>query len=515
MPSIRHESYWNATAAPTQHFPALAGDHEADVAIIGGGIVGVTLARLLKDRGLKTVLVEARRIGEEVTGKSTAKITSQHNIIYTLLARKFGEDGAQIYAEANQVGLAAIRRLAAHHRLSCSLEARPAFTYTRDEGEAGTIEEEVELARRLGLPASLTTDTGLPFSVCAAMRWDDQAQFHPVNYVKGLAATLPGDGCAVHEGSRVIDWDGNRIATGQGSVRARHVVMATHLPLGKTGLYFAENYPHMHPVIMGPADAERVPPGMYISVETPRHSTRGHRDDQGRDWMIFTGPSFRHGHVDEQRESFAEIEHFAARHFGVAPAWRWTNEDYTPMDHAPFIGPSSSSADHVLVATGFNAWGITTGTAAAMLLADLIEGRDNPWLKLFDARRIKPLASAKEFAAGNAHVAQELIGGYLQRKLHSFDELKPGEAAILKVDGETVAGYRDDGGRLHAVSAACTHMGCIVGWNETDRTWDCPCHGSRFELDGSVIHGPAVTPLAPAGAAKSDRTAGVEEVAGA
>jgi glycine/D-amino acid oxidase-like deaminating enzyme/nitrite reductase/ring-hydroxylating ferredoxin subunit len=489
-------SYWNATA-PAHDFPALSGDHEADVAIIGGGIVGVTTARLLKDRGLKVVLVEARRIGEEVTGKSTAKITSQHNVVYTTLKRKFGEDGARIYADANQAGLQLLRELAERHAIACDLEERPAFTYTCDDGEVGGLEDEVELARALGLPASLTTETGLPFKVCAAMRWDDQAQFHPVKYVKGLAATIPGDGCAVYEGSRVNDWDARRIATDHGSVRARHVVMATHLPLGSTGFFFAENYPHMHPVIMGRAEAGRVPPGMYISVETPRHSTRGHRDSDGADWMIFTGPSFRHGHVDEEQESFAEIERFASRHFGVTPEWRWTNEDYTPMDHAPFIGPSSSSADHVFVATGFNAWGISTGTAAAILIADLIQGRDNPWLKLFDARRVKPLASAKEFTAGNAHVARELIGGYLQRKLHSFDELKAGEAAILKIDGNAVAGFRDEEGALHAVSAVCTHLGCTVGWNATDRTWDCPCHGSRFALDGGVIHGPAVSALAP------------------
>ena len=253
----------------------------------------------------------------------------------------------------------------------------------------------------------------------------------------------------------------------------------------------------MHPVIMGRAEAKRVPDGMYISVETPRHSTRGHRDDEGQSWMIFTGPAFKHGHVDEEREGFAEIERYAAETFGVTPDYRWTNEDYTPMDHAPFIGWSSSGKDPYLVATGFNAWGITTGTAAAMLLADLIAERDNPWLKLFDATRIKPLASAREFAKGNAEVAGHLVGGYLARKPNSFDELSPGEAAILKIDGDNVAGYRDEAGRLHAVSAVCTHMGCLVGWNETDRSWDCPCHGSRFELGGAVIHGPAVKALEP------------------
>jgi glycine/D-amino acid oxidase-like deaminating enzyme/nitrite reductase/ring-hydroxylating ferredoxin subunit len=490
------QSYWNATA-PASDFPALDGELGVDVAIIGGGIVGVTTARLLKDRGISFALVEARRVGEEVTGKSTAKITSQHSLAYTTIERKFGEEGAHCYAEANQAGVRAIIDLAGRHNVACNLERKPAFTYTREESRVADIEKEVELARLLGLPASLTRDCGLPFDVKAAMRWDDQAQFHPVKYLKGLAATLPGDGGHVFERSRVVDWSHDRIATGTGSVRARHVVMATHLPLGQTGLFYAENYPHMHAVIMGRADPGRVPDGMYLSVETPRHSLRGHRDDEGRSWLIFTGPSFKHGHVDDERRGFAEIERFAAEHFGVTPEYRWTNEDYTPMDHAPFIGWSSSGAHPVLVATGFNAWGISTGTAAAMLLADLLTGRANPWLDLFDATRIKPLAGAGEFVKGNAEVASHLVGGYLARKPDSFDALDAGEAAILKIDGDNVAGYRDEGGRLHAVSAVCTHMGCIVGWNENDRTWDCPCHGSRFALDGEVIHGPAVKALAP------------------
>jgi glycine/D-amino acid oxidase-like deaminating enzyme/nitrite reductase/ring-hydroxylating ferredoxin subunit len=494
---IRHESYWNATA-PASDFPALSGELQVDVAIIGGGIVGVTTARMLKDRGVSCALVEARRVGEEVTGKSTAKITSQHNVAYTTIERKFGEEGAHCYARANEAGVETIVELATNHGIDCNLERKPAYTYTNDENEVSNIEKEAELARLLGLPASLTRDTGLPFAVRAAMRWDDQAQFHPVKYVKGLAATLPGDGCHVFEGSRVIDWHPDRIATEAGTVRARHVIMATHLPLGQTGLFYSENYPHMHPVIMGRAEAGRVPNGMYINAENPRHSVRGHRDDEGQSWMIFAGPSFKHGHVDDERAGFAEIERFAAEHFGVAPEYRWTNEDYTPMDHAPFVGWSSSGSGAYLVATGFNAWGISNGTAAAIMLADIITDRENPWTDLYDARRIKPLAGGAEFVKGNAEVASHLVSGYLSRKPHSFDELKAGEAAILKIEGHNVAGYRDDAGQLHAVSAVCTHMGCIVGWNETDRSWDCPCHGSRFAMSGEVIHGPAVKPLAPA-----------------
>ena len=494
----RNISSWVDTA-PVPDFPELAGEIEVDVAIVGGGMVGISAARLLKDEGLTVAVVEARTVGGEVTGKSTAKITSQHNITYTKIERKFGEDGARAYAEANEAGLRLILDLAEKHRIDCNIERKPAFTYTREEKQVEKIEREAELARKLGLPASLTRDTGLPFDVLAAMRWDGQAQFHPLKYVAGLAATVPGGGCHVFQNSRVTDWDPRRIATGSGSVKARHVIMATHLPLGRIGLFFAEAYPHIHPVIAGRVEAGRVPDGMYISVETPRHSVRGHRDDKGDDWLILAGPAFKAGHVDDERENFADIERFAADNFGVRPDYRWTNEDYTPMDGAPFVGWSSSMLGY-LVATGFNAWGISNGAAAAIMIADILAGRENPWLKLYDATRVKPIAGAMEFVKGNAETAAHLVSGYMSRKPKSFAELAPGDAAILKIDGDNVAAFRDEDGRLHAVSAVCTHMGCILGWNETDRSWDCPCHGSRFELDGAVMHGPAVTPLAPHGA---------------
>lgn len=491
----KNSSYWNATAAPCA-FPTLAGEIAVDVAIVGGGIVGATMARVLKDRGLKVALVEALKVGEQVTGKSTAKVTTQHNVAYTTIRQKFGEDGARCYAEANQAGLRTIRELAARCGIDCALEAAEAFVFTQDEDYASSLEDEVKLAHELGLPASMTEDTGLPFDVIAAMKWTDQARFHPVDYVKGLAATIPGEGSYVFEGSRVVDWDPDRIATEAGTVSARFVVMATHLPLGQIGLFYAEAHPHMDPVIMGRIAAGRAPGGMYINAETPRRSFRRHRDEQGQEWMIFAGMNHKPGDTEAARTNMAELEAFAREQFGVEADYRWTNEDYGPVDQAPFVGWSSSLRPGYLVATGFNAWGITNGTAAGLLIADLIQGKDNPWLKVFDATRIKPIAGSVEFAKENASVAAHLIGGYLKRKPHSFDMLAPGEGAILKIEGHNVAGYRDERGAVHACSAVCPHMGCIVGWNGTDRTWDCPCHGSRFALDGSVLHGPAVQPLA-------------------
>ena len=487
-------AYWIATA-PDISFPRLSGDMEVDVAIIGGGIVGTTAASLLKAEGLKVTLIEARKVGQEVTGKSTAKITSQHNLIYTRLRKRYGVDGARTYAEANEAGVRLLLSLGAQHGIDGDIEQLPAYTYTLLDEHVGEIEREVEVAREVGLPASLTSDAGLPFPVRAAMRWEDQAQFHPVKYVAGLARTIPGDGCHVFEGTRALDWSPDRVETEAGSVKARHVIMATHLPLGQVGMFYAENYPHSHPVIAGRAEPGRVPHGMFINVEQPRHSLRTHRSRAGDTYLVLTGPAFRGGHVDDERRSFAEIERFARDQFGVRAEYRWSNEDYTPMDGTPFVGWSSSLAHSYLVATGFDAWGISNGAAAALMLRDIIVGRDNPWLGLFDASRLDLLRGAGRFVKGNAEVTTHLVGGYLASKPSSPEALHPGEAAVMKVNGKHLAVFRDEAGEIHAVSAVCTHMGCILGWNEVDRSWDCPCHGSRFSLSGEVIHGPATKPL--------------------
>jgi glycine/D-amino acid oxidase-like deaminating enzyme/nitrite reductase/ring-hydroxylating ferredoxin subunit len=486
-------SYWNATAEPTA-FPQLSGDVAVDVAIVGGGIVGITTARFLKDGGLTVAVVEARRIGRQVTGKSTAKVTSQHGLIYQKLERNFGEESARLYGEAQETAIRKIEQLASTHRIDCDIEAKAAFTYTREEEHVPALEKEVEIAQRLGLPATLVHETDLPFDVRAASRFDGQAQFHPTKYVTGLARTIPGNGSHVFENSRAVDWEPTRVVTDHGAITARHVVMATHLPLGQIGGYYAQAHPKAEPVVA--ARIKRVPSGMYINVERPMHSIRTHKNANGHVYGIVVGSSFKPGHTDEEREHFAESERWLAEHFDAGPIeYRWVNEDFSSIDDAPFIGWSSSIGDGYLIATGFNGWGISNGTAAGMVLADLAQGRENPWTQLFDARRVKPVAGGPKFVKENLGIAAHLVSGYLSRRPKSFDELASGDAAIMEIDGKRIAAFKDENGVVHAVSAVCSHMGCIVGWNETDRTWDCPCHGSRFELSGEVLHGPATRPL--------------------
>lgn len=485
--------YWLETCSPPV-FPSLSGELKVDVVIVGGGIVGVSTARVLKERGLTVALIEARRVGQGVSGKATAKVTSQHGLTYRTLEQKFGEERARLYADAQEIGLRSIRELPKRHGFDADIETRPAFVYTRVEKHIEEIEQEVEVARRLGLPATLTRDTGLPFDVLVAMRWDNQAQFHPVKYVAGLAATIPGDGSRAFENSRVIDWEPTRIATESGTVTARHVVMATNLPLGQLGFYYGTNYPMAEPVIAAPIHRE--PLGYYKNVEQPGHSVRTHRH-AGRTYAVAAGTHFTPGHDEDAQKHFAELEQWLKESFEAGPTeYRWVNEDYSPMDGAPFIGWSSrNNADAYLVATGFGAWGFTNGAAAGILIADLVEGRDNPWSDLFDASRVKLLAGASDFVKENAKVAKELISGHFSSRAQSFEEIAPGDAAIVSTAEADIAAFRDEDGQLHAVSAVCTHMGCVVGWNRTDRTWDCPCHGSRFLLTGEVLNGPAVSPL--------------------
>lgn len=495
---IEDSGYWNATAGlpATAAFPKLASELTVDIAVIGAGIVGVSAARALKDLGLTVALVEARRVGRQVTGKSTAKISSQHSLIYSKLVEKFDDEFATQYGAAQQAGLQTIRDWAERHSIDCDLETQRAYLYTRDAARVDAVTREGEVARRCGLPASMGTDIGLPFPVLAAVCFESQAQFHPVKYLVGLAATIPGDGCHVFEQSQVTDWTPRQVTTARGTVHARHVVMATHLPLGMTDLLYARAYPHAEAVIAAPI--ARAPTGMFLSADQPTHSLRTHRRADGTVVAVATGPRFKLGDADEQRKCFDEIEAWLATNFDAgAVEYRWVNEDYASMDAVPFVGWSSNGDHAYLVATGFDGWGISNGATAGRVLADLAAGHDNPFADLLDARRVRPVAGGKKFVAENAAVAVALARNHLARKPKSLDEVAPGHAAVLKLDGDIVAAFRDDAGAVHAVSAKCTHMGCLVGWNEIDRTWDCACHGSRFGPDGAVIHGPAVQPLAP------------------
>ena len=290
--------YWTQTARPAPEYPSLQGDIDADVAIIGGGIVGVMAARFLKDRGRTVALVEACRVGQGVTGRSTAKVTAQHSLFLQRIEDQHGTEAARTYAEANREGVALIGECARRHSLECDLEPADSFVYATTTDGAERLETERAAAERAGLPMEIVRETDLPYPIAAALRLAGQAQFQPADFVAQLAATIPGGGCQVYENTRAVDWNQTEITTERGRVRAGQVIMATHLPLGQVGLFHAHNKPHMHAVLAVPVEAGRAPAGMYISADQPKRSIRHHVATNGATHLILAGPTFQHGDAD-------------------------------------------------------------------------------------------------------------------------------------------------------------------------------------------------------------------------
>lgn len=494
MPYEDH-SLWTAAERPS--YPPLTSQTRVDVAIVGAGIVGLTAALRLQEAGRSVAVIEALRVGRQVTGRSSAKVTSQHGLIYARLVKSFGRRTALAYAEANEAGLDRIATTVSALGIDCSFERRAAYTYTTREEGLAEIRAEVEVAQSLGLPARFVDASPLPLPIDGAVVFDGQAQFDPYAYASGVAVHIATKGLVVEE-TRVLDLedgdDSCRIDTDRGTLFADDVIVATNIPILDRGLYFARAFPIGHAVIAARIEGEP-PDGMFISTDQPSRSVRGFKDARGS-WVVVVGPRYRPGTVDTEAE-FSAIEAFAREHFAVVDVpYRWTNEDYASSDGLPYIGKLLPNSAHLYVATGFGGWGITNGTVAGEILADAIVGRENPWAEVYDANRVTPIASARRFVVENLRAASEFIGG----RLGETDDvqpadLAPGDGAIVEIDGERVAVSRDFEGRLCAVSAICTHIGCVVAWNRGGQSWDCPCHGSTFAADGSVIHGPATENL--------------------
>ena len=493
----KHGSVWITTSEPSE-FGSLEEAVDVDVAVLGGGIAGLSTALLLKNAGLRVAVLEAGAVCCATTGHTTAKVSAQHGLIYGTLSSRFGEDGARAYAEANLAAVDLVEALVREHEIDCDWERRPAYAYTEEDSYVSQIEQEVDAAQRAGLPAGFTDQTDLPWPVKAAVRFDEQAQFHPRRYCLALARLVEGDGSRVFEQTRALDVeDGSPcvVKTERHGVRAAYVVLATHLPFLDRGAFFAKCHPERE-YVLAVALEDAVPKGMYISAEQPTRSLRQHPFGGG-ELLILSGDSHKTGQDGDTERHYAALEQYARDRFAVRSIeYRWSTQDHMSVDQVPYIGKLRRGSDRLYVATGFNKWGMTSATVAGVVISDQILGRENPWSELFDPNRVKPVASAKQFVKENVNVARRFVADRLtQRPSVSPDDLAPGEGQVCSVGGRQVAVSRDSAGTVHAVSARCTHLGCIVTWNPAEASWDCPCHGSRFDPEGKVIEGPAVEDL--------------------
>ncbi|MFN8418360.1 MAG: FAD-dependent oxidoreductase [Anaerolineae bacterium] len=491
------ESLWVATS-PTTNFPSLVTAPPHDVIVIGAGIAGLTTAYLLQTQGVRVVLLEMGKIVKGVTGYTTAKVTSLHTLIYDYLITHFGEEQAHMYGEANQAGLNMIATLVDQLQIACDFKRTTAYTFTCDAKESKNIEAEVEAAQKLGLPASYVTQTPLPLAVKAAITFSEQAQFHPRKYLLKIADAFINAGGRIFEDTRVFkieDGTPIKVTTARGTLSAAHVVIATHYPIYDPALYFTRLIPHRS-CVLGVRLEEKAPEGMFIDSVDEYPTMRNQPTEDGEIFLI-GGENYKTGQGGDIIARYERLEKVAREYFPVKSVdYHWSTQDNMTLDRVPFIGKIDRSDTNIYVATGFGGWGMTNGSAAGMILSDLILGKENPWAQVFNPVRFKPVASAKPLIAEGANVAKEIVGGLLPKPAaEAAQTLAVGEGMVVHHEGERVAISRDEQGRLHAVSAICTHMGCVVNWNNAERSWDCPCHASRFAPDGTVLHGPAVKDL--------------------
>lgn len=508
----RQESLWTARSGPVR--APLGGDVTVDVAVVGGGIVGLTAASILRRSGRRVAVVESRSMGRQTTGGSSAKVTAQHGLIYSRLTSTFGEETARLYAEANSAAVDWIGDRIATLGVQCSYERRPAYVFTNDPDRIGELQEEARVAAGLGLPARFTETVPLPVPAVGAVVFDGQAQFDPYAYLLAEAQRFVDDGGLLYEDTRVNDIDTStaiaRVITERGVVSAGDVILATNLPILDQGHYFAKAFPIAHLAIAALVEGDP-PEGMFISVDQPTHSLRWHRDEQGRLWMLALGPRFRPG-TEDTEEGFRAIEAWARTYFPIKSVeYRWWNEDFQSADGIPYVGRLTSDDEHLYVATGFSGWGITNGIVAAQILADTIEGRPNAWAQTFDSTRSLPLRAAGDMVRGNLPSAKAWVTDRLgPRSSLDLSVIGTNDGVVVDIGGKPTAISRDAEGIIHAVSAECSHRGCLLGWNRGMGTWDCACHGSSFDPDGQVLRGPATSNLEARSVPASPAVGGVK-----
>ena len=459
----------------------LSGDIEAEIAVIGAGIAGLLTASALQKAGRQVVVLEANRIASGQTRNTTAKITSQHGMIYRRLIDTLGRDRAKQYAMANEAAVEAYRRLTVSEHIRCSFEERNAYVYGSDSEQ---LQAETEAAASLGLPASFVRDTTLPLSAAGAVCFARQAQFHPLQFLEHIARPL-----TVYENTPVLRVEEDRIQTPNAAVRAKQIVFACHYPfVNFPGLYFARMHQERS-YVLALEHAAQVD-GMWVGAASDAFSFRNY----GKLLLLGGG-----GHRCGENSAGGKYELLRQKAKEWFPDSReiahWSAQDCVSADGVPFIGRYAESRPNWYVATGFQKWGMTSAMVSAMLLRDLICGNENPYAEVFDPGRFDAAAVpglAKEGVQAVKGLAKEIF----QIPSSTAAAIPKGHGGIVFLHGKKIGVYKDEKGQLYPVQIRCPHLGCQLEWNPDERSWDCPCHGSRFDRFGNLISGPAQENLA-------------------
>ncbi|MGE5381228.1 MAG: FAD-dependent oxidoreductase [Methylocystaceae bacterium] len=497
LPTSSH-SFW-MVSTPETHYPQLQENIKVDVVIIGGGMTGITAAYMLVKQGLKVALLEADKILQGTTAHTTAKLTSQHNLIYTSIKGQYGRELAEQYAAANEKAIQIVADILKEHNIDANYRQQPAYVYTFEDKYIKQIEDEVNTARDLGIKAHYLDSIPLGFSIKAAMRFDGQAQFHPLKYLKPLAKWVTENGGMIYEQTpavNLIHENGSDLVETRGGhrVEADKIVVATHYPFFDGGsMYFAKMYQE-RAYVLAIKIREQFPEGMYITAESPSRSLRSLPTEDG-DLVMVIGDSHRTGSGQDTEQHYQNLLKFAEEHYTINEVcYRWSTQDCTTPDNIPYVGNLTAKSPNIYVATGFYKWGMTNSTAAAKIISDLIVIGDNPWAQVYSPSRGASLKVIGAVIKHNIKVAADYFGGKLSAGEYGTD-LTAGEAKIIDKDGARMGAYKDEQGQVHLVDCTCTHLGCELSWNSSEKTWDCPCHGSRYSYEGEVVDGPTFMKL--------------------
>ncbi|MGH7694619.1 MAG: FAD-dependent oxidoreductase, partial [Gemmatimonadaceae bacterium] len=502
QPAMIEQPLWRATELP--RFPARDLPNHVDVIIVGGGVTGLTAAVLLKMAGRRVAVFERERIGAGESGNTSAHLTYVTDLRLGDLSKRFGRDIAQLVWHGGETAIDLIETLVAELRIDCEFQRVPGFLYAALSGEKDErddMRKEFELATALGFSAQFHRKgpiRGLP-----AVSYADQALFHPLRYISGLARAVDGDGSFVFEEAEfaeALDDPMAAIVNGQ-NITCDRLIVATHVPLmGLTGLVSAtlfqtKLYPYSSYVV-GARVPRTLAPGLYSDTSDPYYYLRLH--DTGSDdlYAIFGGADHKTGKVDDTESCYAQVEKTLGKIFPkIVLERRWSGQVIETSDGLPYIG---QTADKQFVATGYAGNGLTFGTLAGIMAHDWVLGHGNHWCDVLDPHR-KPITTGlTTLIRENVDYPLHFILDRLRRdRSDDLTAVPRGEGKVLKVDGKPTAVHRTDAGELVMLSAVCTHLGCLVRWNKAERTWDCPCHGSRFTPEGLVLGGPAEEPLEP------------------
>ncbi|KAF2782918.1 FAD-dependent oxidoreductase [Clostridium perfringens] len=461
---------------------ALNKDIKTDVLVIGAGIAGILTAYMLKQKGREVVLIDAAEIASGNTKNTTAKITSQHDLIYSKLITEFGEEKARQYAKANELAIKKYKEIIEDKRIECDFEEKPAYVYSLNEVDV--LKEEVEAAKNLGIDAEFVQEVNLPFKIKGAVKFNNQAQFNPLKFLKGISNEL-----VIYENTRALEIKENLVVTSGGNITANNIVVATHYPImNAPGYYFMKMHQERSYVLALENTSEI--DGMYIDLNKEGYSLRTYNN-----LLLLGGISHRTGE-NEEGGSYDELRKVAKKLYPKAKEkYYWSAQDCMTIDGIPYIGRYSSETPNIYVATGFNKWGMTSSMVSAMIISDMILEKENDFSEIFSPRRFDLSLSINNIANDLIETAKNFIAQKVSIPSSEIEHIKNGHGGIIEYNGEKVGVYKNKEGKEFFVSTKCTHLGCQLSWNADELTWDCPCHGSRFDYKGRLIGSPATKDL--------------------